>query len=116
MRSFGPRKDPDGVVQHRAVATAGTYRVAQILWRRKVAGGTIRCELLRRVEGPGMRPVRLVADYDDAGVACQDVIYANTPMEEQEAAGRLERKILKASLHGPIADADPPTSRARSAP
>jgi hypothetical protein len=116
MRSWGPRKDPDGVVQHRAVATAGTYRVDKTLWRRKVAGGTITCELLRRVEGPGKRPVRLIADYEDAGVACQDVIYCETPMEEQEAMGRLERKILKASLHGPIAAAGQEPAATPTAP
>lgn len=112
MRSFGPRKDPDGVVQHARVATTGDYQVHKILWRRRVGTtGMIRCELLRRRGGLGKRPIRLIAEYEDAGVFCQDVVYIQSPLEELAEAGRLEAKIRVAELHDALANATSPPSK-----
>jgi hypothetical protein len=101
MRSYGPRFDPDGGVQHARVAHAQTYHVATILWRRHVANGEIRCELVRAASGIGHRMVQLVAEYEDAGETCTRVRMCDDPADEAYSAALLERLIIEASRRGP---------------
>ncbi len=111
MRSYGPRFDPDGVVQHARVAQAATYDLATILWRRRVAGGELRCELLRVTGGTGRRIVRLVADYEEGDTSCTRTRVCDTPLEEELGAIYLERVMLEASRRGaPSAPAPAPSA------
>jgi hypothetical protein len=110
MRSYGPRFDPDGIVQHARVAQATTYELATILWCRRLAGGEIRCELLRGATGPARRIVQLVAEYEDAGEPCTRVRRCESPAEETEGAAYLERMIIEASRRAAPAEMKPSPS------
>jgi hypothetical protein len=107
MRSYGPRFDPDGIVQHATVATVAEYGVQTILWRRKVAGGTIRCELLSAA-GPAKRIVQLVAEYPDGDTICTVIRKCADPEEEMLGVAYLERVIIQASRRGAPAGAERP--------
>ena len=97
MPSYGPRFDPDGVVQHAPVADVGDYGVETTLWTwRAAGGGTITCQLLRNSRGPGRQLVRLIAEYKDAGRLRTDVVMVESPEEEQRARLRLEARIIEA--------------------
>lgn len=109
MRSYGPRFDPDGVVQHTRVANAADYSRVTILWRRQLAGGEIRCELLRAAT-PARRIVQLVAEYQDAGETHTRIRHCDHPADEAYGAALFERLIIEASRRAPPATASPAPS------
>lgn len=104
-RSYGPRFDPDGT-QHARVANAAGYKIDTILWRVRVHNGELRCELLRGTSGPAKRPVRLVAEYQDADEFCTRVRLCKNPEEETEGRLYLEGIMLEATRRA--APATPP--------
>lgn len=79
------------------VAQSASYKVRNVLWRRRVASGTIRCELLGGIEHPARRPVQLVAEYEDGDTTCTRIRRCESPEEEREAAIYLEQVIRAAS-------------------
>lgn len=91
------RLDADGVTVHRDVAHAADYNDATMLRRWNVGNGTIRLELVRSATPGTMRRARLVADYEDEGVAVQEVVMCSDELEEAKATARLEAKIMTAS-------------------
>lgn len=97
MPSYGPQLDPDGVVQHKPVSSVAAYGRILTLWERKIGTGSIRCELVRAAQ-PAHRIVRLIADYQDAGIEVQQLVQVHNVMEEQAETARLERIIRQASI------------------
>lgn len=107
-KTYGPRFDPDGITQHARVAQATSYTRITTLWTRKVAGGTIRCELLGGADGPARRIVQLVAEYPDGDDLAMIVRKCESPEEEARALLYLERTIIAASRRGAPAETESP--------
>lgn len=111
MRSYGPRFDPDGIVQHARVAQATSYARITTLWERKIAGGTIRCELYGGADGPARRIVQLIAEYPDGDGLNTVIRKCDSPAEETEACVYLEMIMRAATRRGASAEVEiPPPS------
>jgi hypothetical protein len=97
MNSYGPRVDPDGVVQHAPVSDAIDYGRPLPLWTRRVGTGRIVCELVRPNRS-ARRIVRLTATYMDGDT--EVVAIANVTDEDDEHAtvARLQQRMLAAQI------------------
>lgn len=107
MRSYGPRFDPDGVVQHARVAQATSYARITTLWERRIAGGKIRCELLGGADGPARRIIQLVAEYPDVDGLNTVIRKCDSAEEERRACIYLEMIMRAASRRGAPATPEP---------
>lgn len=96
MRSEGPRVDPHTGVLHAPVRHAADYHRVTTLREEKIAGATVRTELVTSATPGTRRLVRLHASYQDEGDQVDRVIYVTDQLDEASCKHLLEREIRAA--------------------